>query len=245
MALTMADKIIINGAPAAWLCPVLEAVPGTVTLGAMMKMDNINQVVIGFQSQAAAAGTATEEFIQVTRADGAIIEFPKTKLTIDGIDETVKVSTAAGGTGDNIASGTIQFTANEADMDSANYPEFLKKIKDNINGYWLVCVPIGYNHKRRHSSAPGTDNAIGFAYLCGKINGALSLTVAPQTGAPLPLSFQSAKLNTTDTTVAGTLANAAFAAIPVKGMTPVVNITPVVPPAADFDNIVKGDIVFI
>lgn len=242
----MKDTMIINGVPVAWATPVLELAPGgTLSLGAQMKFDNITTPVIGFPFAGDAAAAGGAEFIEVTRGDGAIIQFPKDNLRIDGTDESVVSSSGGSGT-DTAAIGTISFTALQADMDSASYLAFINKLKAHRNDFWLVCVPIGENYVRRHPSSATTPNAAGFAFLLAKLSGSLNLSIAPQTGAPVQLQFQGTKYGGTATNGDTLIAGAAFPGIPVKGVTPVYTVTPPTPviTAAEAADILKGDILF-
>ena len=244
MALTMADKMILNGAPALWAAPLSEGVGG-LTLGTMQKYDNITTPVFTFAGSAAAAGGAAEEFIQVTRADGAIIEFPKGKLTLDGIDETVKDSSGATAAGDSKATGTLQITVNEAEMGSASFSAWLNTMLGNINSFWLVCIPLGYNWKQRHPSSATAHNAVGYLFLIGKLSGNVAFTVAPQTGAPIPLTWQGQKLTVQDLAAASAaIAAAVFDPIPVKGITPAVTLAPTAGlTATEAEDLLKGTVI--
>lgn len=226
MAVTMPQNMIINGAPALWKAP-LSLVAGAFTVGTMKKYDNITNPVFTLTGAAAASGAATEEFIQITRGDGAIIEFPKGKLTIDGTDESVKSASGATASGDAKSKMTIAVTFNEPDMDATSFAAWLDFMQKNLDSYWLLCVPLGYNHIQRHPGNATTNNAAGFAFIIAKITGTLSFTVAPQAGAPITLTFEAAKMTIPDLALAKTaIAAATFAAIPVKGITPAITIEP-------------------
>lgn len=242
----MKDTIIINGVPAAWAYPIDDN--GTaLSLLPLMKFDNISTPVIGFPFSQDAAAAGGGENIDITRGDGAIIRFPRTSLIIDGRDETV-ISSAGGSSTDTAALGTIQFNALQADMDSANYTAFINKLKANRNNYWLLCVPLGENYERRHNASPTNPNAVGYAFLFGKLTGAFNLSVAPQTGAPLPLQWTGTKYGGSATGADAVIAAATFPKIPIKGVTPVFEPAPEPQPnpilAADATELLKGDILF-
>lgn len=242
----MNRTIPINGVPVAWATPIDDD-GVALTLGTQMRFDNISTPVFGFPFAGDAAAAADGENIDITRGDGAIIRFPRTSLTIDGRDETVITSTG-GGSVDTAALGTIQFTALQADVDSTNYTAFINKLKAARNKFWLVCVPIAESYERRHPSSAVDPNAFGYGFLFGKLSGSFNLSVAPQTGAPLPLSWQGTKYGGSAVGGDAVLAAALFPGITVKGVTPAYTPAPQPQPnpitIAEATELLKGDILF-
>jgi hypothetical protein len=239
--------IIINGVPAAWATPIKDPGDGTgLILLPQLKFDNITTPVIGFPFAGDAAAAGGGDNIDIVRGDGAIIRFPKDSLTIDGRDETV-IAASGGSSADTAAIGTINFSALQADIDSTNYPAFIKKLKDNRLNYWLVCVPLGENYERRHNSSATDPNAVGYAFLFAKLTGSFNLSVAPQTGAPVALSFTGTKYSGSETNGEALLQSALFPPIAIKCVTPAYTPAPQPQPSpittpTEAADLLKGDI---
>lgn len=159
----MKESVIVNCAPAAWLA-LIEKDPedgwkvaeGTTFGGAAptrtrgtaptpttkkrFLFDNLGDTVSVTVNRPADATTA-QEFGNVTRGDGAIMEFPKRRLTIDLATGSAKSGQNARGAN----GGTIAFTTNTADLDSVLYNNFFKKLNQYASDTFLACVPLGYD----------------------------------------------------------------------------------------------------
>jgi len=193
---TLDQKIIVNGTPVAWAYVIEKngttgkyEIPSILGSDAskQFRFDNVADINVTMTRPAAVAGATADEFIQVTRADGTIIEFLKSKLTLDGATGSVKGGsgvTSEGGSG-----GTITFNVNAADIDSAHWIAFVQKCQALLGSTFLVCVPLGYNHIRRKAGATSGDpNAVGFAYMIGTLSADLTQAISAYT--PVKINFQ-------------------------------------------------------
>ncbi len=203
MANMLDQNIIINAAPAAWAYVFekngttgkyeLPSIVGTAPTK-RLRFDNTNGATIGLVRPDAVAAAAADEFVQITRGDGAIIEFIKNKLTLDGATGNVKGGT--GVTSDGGSKGTIAFETNQADVDSADYMAFLNKLQSLIGATFLICVPIGENYLRKAAGATtGDTNSVGYAFMLGTLSADLSHAIAAYTPAKIAFAFQSKKLS--------------------------------------------------
>lgn len=196
----MDQKIIINGTPGAWLY-MFEQVGGTYELPSItgtdldkqMRFDNTKGATVTMTRPAAVSAAATDEFVQVIRADAAIIEFIKGKLTLDGATGEVKGGTGVTATGGS--GGTIAFTANQADIDSAQYVAFLNKVKAFLGATCIICVPLGSNYIQKKAGATtGTKAPVGYAFMLGTLSADPSHVADNYTPAAMAFSWQSKKL---------------------------------------------------
>lgn len=196
----MDKKIVINGAPGASVY-VFEQVAGKyqvpsiigTDLAKQMRFDNTKGTTITPVRPDAVTSASTDEFVQMIRGDAAVIEFIKAKLTMDGATGEVKAGTgvtAAGG-----SKGTIAFTANQADIDSADYIAFMNKLKTFLGATMIVCVPLGFNYIQKKAGATsGSKSPVGFAFMMGTFSSDPSHSADNYTPAAIAMQFQSKKL---------------------------------------------------
>lgn len=201
----MDQRIVINGTSGAWAY-VLEKNSGTgkyevpsilgTVLTKQLRWDNIKGLSLTLVRPDASTAAAADEFVQITRADGSIIEFIKEKLTLDGATGEVKGGTgvtASGGT-----KGTIAFTANQSDIDSAEYVAYMNKLQNLIGATFLVCIPLGFNYIKRKAGATTGDVApVGYAFMLATLAADLTHATDNYTPAAIAFSFASKKLAVT------------------------------------------------
>jgi hypothetical protein len=202
------QDIIINGAPAGWAYPIakngsgLYYIPGVAeTLApdrqaARFRWNTLENNTATLVRPPAVVAAATEEFIEVTLANGTIIQYPKPKLTLSGTDGSIK-----GGTGvtiDGGVLGTIAFSSQEGDIDSAgDYLTYLNKIKTYIGNKFVVCVPLGFNYLRVKSGATSGDvQAIGYAFCIASLTADIGHATGAYAPVKLAWAFASSKWGT-------------------------------------------------
>ena len=193
MPTTIDKKIILTGSPFAW---VHKIDAGALT--ELWKFNNLQSSTYKILKPGSSASSSDN--IDINRADGAIWRFPKTNLILSGIDETD--ITPAGTSSDATSKGEITLVANEAPVESNSWTAFVKAVKDNMDGKFLLTIGTGYSHKAR------TDVTLrkpdGFIHMIGKINNDLEqqLNNSP---ASLTMTFVSYKDSTlVDTDFTGT-----------------------------------------
>lgn len=204
----MDKKIPINATPGAWLY-VFEQVAGTyefpsiigTDLSKQMRFDNTKTPNIALTRPPAVSAGAADEYVQINRADAAIIQFIKDKLTIDGATGEAVAGTgitAAGGSG-----GTMSFISNQADIDSAEYVAFLNKVKSFLGATILVCLPLGFNYNKRKAgvSSGGVVAPLGYAYMIGTLTADPAHAVDGYAPAAMTWSFASKKLGLGDSDI--------------------------------------------
>lgn len=270
MPTTTDEKIVLTGASAAWMIALedtatpmsnFDADPDVDTVAEKANrflFDNLTDAKVKVPASAVAA-SGNDEYIIAARIDGAEIRYKKEKLTIEGKDETV-VTDSASGTGSD-SKNEISFTVQEADIDSDTYTAFLRKLYDLRGKKFLLCIPLGYNYKRRYpGSNPTTEgkNALGFAVMIGVLSSGFEHGIAANTATKVAFTFQSTTLTATEAE-----ANAAIAAggfngfvwdpIEQKGWKESINSAPettvkITPPAlgaTDGGELAKGNVVWL
>lgn len=186
MSGTMKNKILLSGAPIAWLFKITEDSGNVEGLELVASFDNLGSSAIS--AIVAGATTTTGTFITVTRADGATIQFPADALTIDGTDET-QVVDESGGT-DASGKGTFTLTTNEAPIEFDSMTAFLGWLKANKDEKFLLITTTGYTYERMGTgNAKGVD---GFVYSFVKLTSNIDLTSGNAPIAPV-LTFASQK----------------------------------------------------
>lgn len=190
-------NIIINGARAAWMLRLDNAEATNLHDSILYYFDNVKSPKFGIKRPESAS--TAEEFIEVTTADGLIIQFPKTTIKLDGVTGAQKSGTSAvAGSG-----GTCSFTTNSApvlsytpyplDADSVptymTWAAWMAELNDNLGADWLVIIPLGFTHAgwaARHS----TGKVAGYAIMCGKLSADIELPTDGFTPTTIPLSFE-------------------------------------------------------
>ncbi|MBS1562584.1 MAG: hypothetical protein JSS89_13345 [Bacteroidetes bacterium] len=236
---TMATKMIITGAPVAWL-RALDDADGSVALATpIMKFDNIQDGGFTIKAPADAAGGGTGDTIDIARGDSTVIQFTKPSLVIDGVTDNVKSSsTSTGGT----VKDEVKFKINEADMDSATWTAFIKKLQGLMGTKVLVCLPTGYTYDAITNTTPADVKPDGYVFLCGKISADLSAAFASNTPTAIELTITGCDVSNTDDDQADTaFATHGFVGIPVKGRTGT-TLTPTAMGATDGHLLVAGRI---
>lgn len=178
-AVPQVTTIVLNQAPVCWLYkldPTYAATDLMATSGAAMKLlfDNVSDgkaKVIRPESVANA-----EEFTEITRADGAIFQFPKKTIKIDGVSGIVKTGGSATGVtkGEiSLSIGALPVTAYTGTAPdevptymSGGWQAFLEKLRSNLAGEFLCVVPIGFTYEGWADRA-GSGKVEGYAAVIG------------------------------------------------------------------------------
>ena len=191
MPITTDKKIILTGSPFAW---VHKIDAGALT--ELWKFNNLQSSTYKILKPGSSASSSDN--IDINRADGAIWRFPKTNLILSGIDETD--ITPAGTSSDATSKGEITLVANEAPVESNSWTAFVKAVKYNMDGKFLLTIGTGYSHKAR------TDVTLrkpdGFIHMIGKINNDLEqqLNNSPASLTMTFVSYKDSTLEETDFT---------------------------------------------
>lgn len=198
-AVSQATTIVLNQAPVGWLYkldPTYAATDLMATSGAAVKFlfDNVSDgkaKIIRPESVANA-----EEFTEISRADGAIFQFPKKTIKIDGVSGIVKT----GGSSVGVTKGEISFSVGAIPVTaytgtapdevptymSGGWQAFLEKIRTNIAAEWLCVIPIGFNYESWADRA-GSGTVEGYAAVIGTMG--VDLEQAATYGAAMKIPF--------------------------------------------------------
>lgn len=196
-----ASKILIKGAPFAYLLPINDAGTGFVetTTGTtdIIGLNNIGDPTI--KVPASEASTSSAEYIDVTRCDGAIVRFTKSNVIIDGSTGNAFQEASSGGT-DASGLGEITLIVNAAPdasgqdegdtalLSIATFSKFYQYMKDNQNRKFLVIVATGFTY-----TGSGANKVDGWAYMIGRLTNDLELTAGSGNAATLTLTFAANK----------------------------------------------------
>jgi hypothetical protein len=185
---TTDKKIILSGSPFGWIHKIDSG-----ALTELWKFNNLQSST--YKILKPGSSSQSSDNIDINRADGAIWRFPKTNLILSGIDETD--ITPAGTSSDATSKGEITLVANEAPMELNSWTAFIKALKENLDGKFLITIGTGYSHKAR------TDTSLrkpdGFIHMIGKISNDIEqqLNNSP---ASLTMTFVSYKDSTIEET---------------------------------------------
>jgi len=194
MSLTTLDRmVILRAAPFAWVHTITA---DTVT--ATWRFDNLKSASIKAPKP---SNVSSNEYVEVTRGDGAVIKYTKAVVEIDGTDESA-ISNTENATG----FGEITIETNQAPLlGSADYTtesmktwtEFLQEVQTALAGdtLFLVVVPTGLTYEG--GQAATTKKADGYAYMLGKLSNDLESTLN-ESPASLTLTFASEKTTLID-----------------------------------------------
>jgi len=191
MPTTTDKKIILTGSPFAW---VHKIDAGALT--ELWKFNNLQSST--YKILKPGSSSQSSDNIDINRADGAIWRFPKNNLVLSGIDETD--ITPAGTSSDATSKGEITLVANEAPIELNSWTAFIKAMKDEQDGKFLITIGTGYSHKAR------TDVALrkpdGFIHMIGKINNDIEqqLNNSPASLTMTFVSYKDSTLEETDLT---------------------------------------------
>ncbi len=182
MALSMKNNIILNQVPVAWLFKASGTSGGAASLEIVYKFDNTASAKVNIPLASAAASSDSKN-VQITRGDGAIIQFPAVDLTLDGTDETVIA--ASSGSGD-AGKGTIELVVNEAPIGLSSFTAFIGDLVANKDTMFLVIIPTGYSYSRKGTGTSKEPD--GFIFAWAKFSANIDLNYNNQHN-PLTLSF--------------------------------------------------------
>lgn len=183
MALSVAQKVILQGSPFAWLHRIENGAIADELLFDNLQSSNIKLLKAGSES-------ASGENVDINRADGAIWRFNKVNKVLDGITETDITPADASDTATKKADITLLI--NEAPNEIDSWTAFIDEIRTYQDSFWLVTIGSGFSHKARTSNKKPE----GYYQLIGKISNDieqafansptnLSLTFASDSGSGL------------------------------------------------------------
>ena len=159
MPTTTNTKILLRGSPFAWIQKVTAG-----ALAAKWSFNNLQSST--FKLPKASSSSSSSSNTDIKRADGAVWQFPKTNLTLDGITELDITPAAA--SSDATGLGEITIVINEAAVESNSWTAMLADIKANKDEIFLVTIGTGFSYKA------GTDVTMkkpeGYIHMIGKIS---------------------------------------------------------------------------
>jgi len=216
-----AKQIPLTDVPALWVLKIsgsgsgvaIASPSGDADAGNRFKFDNLDE---GSVFKALSADTQEGEKHEINIAGDIILEAPKVVKRYDLT--TLANESAVAGDDDYMlpkdvtpssseASGLAEVTSiiQGADIDSESWTNFVKKLTDNKDEYFLITVPTGFTHYSRSQG-----KADGYAYMIGKLSSDI------ESKKPLTLTFSSvSNPNITDDSAWSTaLAAVDFSAAP-------------------------------
>lgn len=230
MPTTTDKRIILSGVPIAWLLRIQSGDPqGSIT--ELYRFDNLGEIQIKINIS---AEESKGENIDITRADGAIIRFPKFNLVLDGITE--QDITPADASSNSTGKAEFVLKVNEAPLPTTitSFTAWLKDLKSKAKDLFLLVVPTGFTYNSRSQN-----KADGYIYCLVRLSSSLELTTNEKPNG-ISLTFQSARctLSGVDATL---IESATFTAITWKGRS--ASFTPPSLATGDGDILVSGDII--
>lgn len=230
MPTTTDRKIILTGSPFAWI--------QTITGGALAaKWTLSNLQSSSYKALVSSTAATTGENIDINRADGAIIRFPKDSLILSGITESEETSVET--SSDATGLGEITLVLNEAPVESNSMTAFLKELKSLKSSLFLITIGTGFSYKAKTDAA--LKKPEGFVHMIGKLSSDIEQSLGNSPSA-LTLTFVSYKNSGLDD---ADLTGATFTAITWKkgGTGDVSGITPPAIAAGEATSLLEGDIV--
>lgn len=201
MAFDTNTKTLIKGAPFAYLIPIKSDDSGFVETAQGTK-DIIGLNYIGDPTIKTivpeSTSSSSTEYLDITRADGALIRFAKSSAIIDGTTGNAFTEGATGG--DSTGYGEITITTTVAPSSDTGcysidtFSTFIKYMQTHQTKKFLVAVATGFNYAGSVAATPTVD---GWAYMVGKLSSDLEITPSGSTIASLSMTFVSNKTNTT------------------------------------------------
>jgi len=228
---TMSTGILFRALPVAW---VFEIDQSANTVTELWTFDNLQSC--NYKIPKNPDSSSDSETIDINRADGAIIQFPKEELVIDGTNE----EDITGSSGNLTGAGEVTIVANQAPTEQTSFTAFLMELQEKIDSKFLVIIPTGMSYTDTVSSTPDSE---GFLYMIGDITSDIEQELSGEPSS-VSITFGAAKPNSADDTALGSAIDGITpSAIDWKrGMTSDAEIQPAFPADAD-DNLIEGKIV--
>lgn len=191
-------QIPLTDVPALWVLKIegagdsisIASPSGSASASKRFKLDNLDE---GSVFKALSSDSEEGEKHEINIAGDIILEAPKVVKRYD-ITELANSEATEGDAdyllpkdvtpGSSEATGLAEVTSivQGADIDSESWTNFVKKLTDNNDAYFLICVPTGFTHFSRSQG-----EADGYAYMIGK------LTSDIESKRPLTLTFSSVR----------------------------------------------------
>jgi hypothetical protein len=182
MSLSMSQKMIISGSPIAY---VHEIVDGVIT-----ELYNFNNITDPYYKiPKSGSSTTNGSYLDIKRADDAIIRFDRESLVLSGVDETdiTPTETATDATG----YGEMGLTVLEAPEQKNSMTAYQAEIMEKKDSLFLVTVATGYSYKSKTES--GLKKPEGWAHMIGKISNDLEFKRSADNSLVIPHVFASYK----------------------------------------------------
>lgn len=207
----LATTTLYNNAPAAWLYAIDDSYAATDLIDTNMKYMFDSAGDQDFQILRPEAVANAEEFVQITRADGAIIEFPKTTIKMDGVSGAQKSGSASSAGKGNIVltlnglpiTGYTGTAPNDLPTYVTNYKTYIDNIMSNLGKEFLCIIPLGYTYdgwSKRHS----TGKTVAFGAIIGVLGADPSFKAASFAPTPIPLTINGRQIKAGDLDAAAT-----------------------------------------
>lgn len=192
MALTMKEKMIIQGCPIAWVFLLTTGTNSNDdTFPELWAFDNLADG--SAKKLKAGSSTTSGEFVEFGRCDGAKVQFDKEALTIDAVTETQKATDTGGA--DASGDAEITLVVNEPPVRSSNTiasnTAFLADVIAHKDDKVLIVMPTGYSYSRLGQGTSRKPD--GFVYMFGKLTS--DVEIKNSGPSPITLTFASQKAN--------------------------------------------------
>lgn len=186
-----AKRIPLEGVSAVWLLIItnsplsIGSPSGDSDAANRFKFDNLSEN--GSATIPMSSDEDSGEYEEIAVTGKTTIKFPLASVVLDGTETEDDGSTPKNITPASSAStgNELSININEADIDSAQWTDTLKKLLDNKDKEMLIVVPTGFTYASLNTNG----DADGYIYFVGKFSG----TINPKAKPPTSLSFQSVK----------------------------------------------------
>jgi len=164
MAVSVKNKVILHGAPFAWIHSITTS-EGETTISELWRFDNLASCQYTLPR---AGAESSGENLDIPRSDGLIWRFPKESRILDGITEELIETrdTSADATG----KGTISLVINEAPIEMNSFSAFRADIKSKLKDFFMVTIATGVSYTAKMTNKKPE----GYIHMIGKISNDIS-----------------------------------------------------------------------
>ena len=154
-------KMVLTGVPLGYIALVDDT---TGTIGTTYRFGNLASAT--YKILKSESSESSTENTDITRADGAIIRFPKIAPTISGVTGLISSS---GTSGSATSKAEMALVVNEAPEECTSWTQWVSIAKSLMGKLCLIVIPTGMTYEERSSivSAKAVD---GWAYMLGRLS---------------------------------------------------------------------------
>jgi hypothetical protein len=164
MAVTVKNKVILHGAPFAWI-HIITTVEEVTSITELWRFDNLASCTYSLPRTGAESGGQN---LDIPRADGLIWRLPKESRILDGITE--EDITPADVSSNATGKGTITLVINEAPLEMNSMSAFRADVKEKQGDLFLVTIATGVSYTAKMTNKKPE----GYIHMIGKINNDIS-----------------------------------------------------------------------